>query len=165
MFEFKLPSLGADMDEGKLLEWLVRPGDRVVKGQVVAIVDTSKAAVDVEIWQDGTVHELLVEPGTRMAVGTVMATLLEPGEAPAAKRTRTKTVKAAAAAAVPVVEAPAAKPAPDVSPAPAGRLRVSPAARKRAEALGVELAALSGSGPGGAVTLEDVERAVAAARL
>ena len=48
MFEFKLPSLGADMDEGKLLEWLVRPGDRVVKGQVVAIVDTSKAAVDVE---------------------------------------------------------------------------------------------------------------------
>ncbi|HMV94264.1 MAG TPA: 2-oxo acid dehydrogenase subunit E2, partial [Thauera aminoaromatica] len=120
MFEFKLPSLGADMDEGKLLEWLVRPGDRVVKGQVVAIVDTSKAAVDVEIWQDGTVHELLVEPGTRMAVGTVMATLLEPGEAPAAKRTRTKTVKAAAAAAVPVVEAPAAKPAPDVSPAPAG---------------------------------------------
>ncbi|ENO83525.1 biotin/lipoyl-containing protein, partial [Thauera aminoaromatica] len=136
MFEFKLPSLGADMDEGKLLEWLVRPGDRVVKGQVVAIVDTSKAAVDVEIWQDGTVHELLVEPGTRMAVGTVMATLLEPGEAPAAKRTRTKTVKAAAAAAVPVVEAPAAKPAPDVSPAPAGRLRVSPAARKRAEALG-----------------------------
>ena len=77
MFEFKLPSLGADMDEGKLLEWLVRPGDRVVKGQVVAIVDTSKAAVDVEIWQDGTVHELLVEPGTRMAVGTVMATLLE----------------------------------------------------------------------------------------
>lgn len=165
MFEFKLPSLGADMDEGKLLEWLVRPGDRVVKGQVVAIVDTSKAAVDVEIWQDGTVHELLVEPGTRMAVGTVMATLLEPGEAPAAKRTRTKTVKAAAAAAVPVVEAPAAKPAPDVSPAPAGRLRVSPAARKRAEALGVELAALSGSGPGGAVTLEDVERAVAVARL
>lgn len=164
MFEFKLPSLGADMDEGKLLEWLVRPEDRVVKGQVVAIVDTSKAAVDVEIWQDGTVHELLVEPGTRMAVGTVMATLLEPGEVPPAKRTRGKGAKVAASAAVAAGEAPAAKPAADVSPAPAGRLRVSPAARKRAAALGVELAALSGSGPGGAVTLDDVERAAAAAR-
>ncbi|HEX8961765.1 MAG TPA: biotin/lipoyl-containing protein, partial [Rhodocyclaceae bacterium] len=58
MIEFKLPSLGADMDEGKLLEWKVKPGDAVKKGQVVAIVDTSKAAVDVEIWQEGTVAEL-----------------------------------------------------------------------------------------------------------
>ena len=66
MFEFKLPSLGTDMDEGKLLEWRVKPGDKVKKGQVVAVVDTSKAAVDVEIWQDGTVFELLIEPGTRV---------------------------------------------------------------------------------------------------
>ncbi len=166
MFEFKLPSLGADMDEGKLLEWLVRPGDKVKKGQVVAIVDTSKAAVDVEIWQDGTVHELLAEPGTRMPVGTVMATLLEPGEAPPAKPARRKGAKAAPSAAVPAGEIPvaAAAPAQAAAPAAAGRLRVSPAARKRAEALGVDLAALSGSGPGGAVALDDVERAAATAR-
>jgi biotin carboxyl carrier protein len=65
MIEFKLPSLGADMDEGKLLEWKVSPGDTVKKGQVVAIVDTSKAAVDVEIWSEGTVCELLVSRAKR----------------------------------------------------------------------------------------------------
>ncbi len=165
MFEFKLPSLGADMDEGKLLEWLVHPGDEVKKGQVVAIVDTSKAAVDVEIRQDGTVHELLAEPGMKMPVGTVMATLLEPGEAPPTKTARRKVAKAVPSA-VPAGEAPvaAAAPAQAAAPAAAGRLRVSPAARKRAGALGVDLAALSGSGPGGAVTLDDVERAAATAR-
>ena len=56
MIEFKLPSLGADMDEGTLIEWTVVPGQQVRKGDIVAIVDTTKAAVDVESWADGTVH-------------------------------------------------------------------------------------------------------------
>ncbi|MGC2517851.1 MAG: biotin/lipoyl-containing protein, partial [Burkholderiales bacterium] len=80
MIEFKLPSLGADMEQGKLLEWKVKPGDAVTRGQIVAVVDTSKAAVDVEIWRDGTMFELLLDPGETVPVGTVMATLLEPGE-------------------------------------------------------------------------------------
>ena len=80
MLEFKMPSLGADMDEGKLIEWKVKPGDRVTKGQVVAVVDTSKAAIDVEIWFDGTVRELLTAPGETIPVGAVMATLTAPGE-------------------------------------------------------------------------------------
>lgn len=80
MIEFKLPSLGADMDEGTLLEWRVKPGDSVQKGQVIAVVDTAKAAVDVECWQPGTVHELIAEVGQKMPVGTVMATLLAEGE-------------------------------------------------------------------------------------
>ena len=84
MIEFKLPSLGADMTEGKLLAWHVQPGDRVQRGQVVAVVDTSKAAIDVEIWQDGVVQELLVPVGEKVPVGTVLATLLAPGEVPAA---------------------------------------------------------------------------------
>lgn len=134
MFDFTLPSLGADMDEGKLVEWKVKPGEAVRKGQVVAIVDTSKAAVDVEIWQDGVVHELLIEPGERIPVGAAMATLLEPGE------------KAPVTAAARRREGPA-------------RVRTSPAARKRAEALGVDVARLAGSGPGGAVTLADIEAA------
>ena len=75
MIEFRLPSLGADMDEGTLLEWRVAPGQVVKKGDVVAVVDTSKAAIDVEIWVDGTVDRLLVEVGQKMAVGTPMATL------------------------------------------------------------------------------------------
>ncbi|HJV25251.1 MAG TPA: dihydrolipoamide acetyltransferase family protein [Aromatoleum sp.] len=145
MFDFMLPSLGADMDEGKLIEWKVKPGDAVRKGQVVAIVDTSKAAVDVEIWQDGTVFELLVEPGETIPVGTALATLLGPGESPPEKGTPRRGAAAGGAA------------------GETARLRISPAARKRAEALGVALADLKGTGPGGAVTLADVEAAAAKA--
>ncbi len=62
MIEFKLPSLGAEMDEGTLLEWKVKPGDPVKKGDVVAVVDTSKSAIDVEIWETGTIWELVRQP-------------------------------------------------------------------------------------------------------
>ncbi|HMM54068.1 MAG TPA: dihydrolipoamide acetyltransferase family protein [Candidatus Desulfobacillus sp.] len=160
MIEFKLPSLGADMDEGKLLEWKIRPGDTVKKGQVVAVVDTSKAAVDVEIWSQGTVFELLVEPGETIPVGTPMATLLEAGETPQNARHPPH------AAAAP--QAPAAAPAAASStPEPAagvGRRRISPVARKRAEELGVDIEAVVGSGPSDAVTLADVEQAAGAGR-
>jgi pyruvate dehydrogenase E2 component (dihydrolipoamide acetyltransferase) len=130
MIEFKLPSLGSDMEEGKLLEWKVKPGDQVKRGDVVAIVDTTKAAVDVEIWEEGTVHELLVEAGKTIPVGTLLALLVAPGETPST---------------APVPEAL--------------RRRVSPAARKHAQDLGVDIDAVKGTGPGGAVTVEDVERA------
>jgi pyruvate dehydrogenase E2 component (dihydrolipoamide acetyltransferase) len=132
MIEFKLPSLGADMDEGTLLEWKVGVGDTVKKGQVIAVVDTAKAAVDVECWQEGTIGALVAEVGQKMPVGTVMATLLEAGET-----------------------APKA--------APAARRLISPAARKHAQEKGVDLDAVVGTGPHGAVTLEDVERAAAGA--
>ncbi|MGW2209700.1 dihydrolipoamide acetyltransferase family protein [Streptomyces sp. NPDC001781] len=73
MTAFTMPSLGADMDEGLLREWLVSPGDRVLKGDVVAVVETDKAAIEVECFQSGTVGRLLVEPGTRVPVGTPLA--------------------------------------------------------------------------------------------
>jgi pyruvate dehydrogenase E2 component (dihydrolipoamide acetyltransferase) len=142
MIEFKLPSLGADMDEGTLLEWKVGAGDTVKRGQVVAVVDTSKAAVDVECWQEGTVGELVAEVGQKMPVGTVMAILLEAGEKAGAK--------------------PAAAPATALPPTLARRM-VSPAARKHAQEKGVDLDQVTGTGPHGAVTLEDVEKAAAAA--
>ncbi len=158
MTDFKLPSLGADMDEGTLLEWRVAPGQAVKKGDIVAVVDTSKAAIDVEVWVDGTVQELITKVGERIPVGTVMARLLVPGEAAAAPP------MAVAAPASRVV--PAATPAvpPQAAPAkvgPAARRPVSPAARRRATELGVPLSALAGTGAGGAVTLADVERAAA----
>jgi len=136
MIEFKLPSLGADMDEGKLLAWKVKAGDRVQRGDLIAVVETPKAAVDVEIWQDGVVQELLTQPGTTIPVGTVMARLIGDGEAPA----------------------PAPAPAPVPAAAPA-RHAISPAARKHARELGVDAEKLSGSGPHGSVTVEDVEKA------
>ena len=131
MIDFKLPSLGSDMEEGKLLEWKVKSGDSVKRGQVVAVVDTSKAAVEVEIWQDGVVQELITQPGDTIPIGTVMARLLAPGEKPGEKAK--------------VVEVHERKPS-------------SPAARRRAEELGVDIDEISGTGPHGAVTLEDVEK-------
>lgn len=139
MIDFALPSLGADMDEGTLVAWHVKPGDHVQRGQVVAVVDTSKAAVDVEIWQEGIVSELLVQPGQKVPVGTVLATLRAPGELPAA------------------AEAPADAPPPVA--APAGRRAVSPSARRRARELGIDPERLQGSGVQGSVTLADVEAA------
>ncbi len=90
MIEFKLPSLGADMDEGTLLEWKVHPGDVVKPGQVIAVVDTTKAAIEVECWHDGTVSQLLIDVGAKVPVGTTIAWLAEPGEKPQApERTTT----------------------------------------------------------------------------
>jgi pyruvate dehydrogenase E2 component (dihydrolipoamide acetyltransferase) len=171
MIDFKLPSLGADMDEGTLLEWKVKPGDAVKRGDIVAVVDTTKAAIDVESWVEGTVHELIVQPGETVPVGAVLATFSAQGEEPEAakappapekpetKKAGTKTAGAITAEAKP---APAAAPAAP-PPAPAGRAKVSPAARKRAEELGVKPESLTGTGPQGSITLEDVERAAKAA--
>ncbi len=167
MIEFKLPSLGAEMDEGTLLEWKVKAGDRVKKGDVVAVVDTSKSAIDVEIWEEGTIYELVHEPKETLPVGTVIARLLEPGEtaehAEADKRRKAAEAKAAAPPA-----APSSAPVPGrpLVPAPAAgdaRQRASPAARQRARDLGVDLAAVAGTGPHGAITIEDVDKAAAAA--
>ena len=156
MTDFRLPSLGADMDEGTLLEWRVAPGQAVKKGDIVAVVDTSKAAIDVEVWVDGTVRELLTKVGEKIPVGTVMARLLVPGEQvveipPAPVAPAVRVVRAAAPATLPLA-APAES-------GPAARRPVSPAARRRAVELGVPLTGLAGTGAGGAVTLADVEHA------
>ena len=169
MIEFRLPSLGAEMDEGTLLEWKVKPGDRVRKGDVIAVVDTSKSAIDVEIWDEGTIYELVLGVQETVPVGTVMARLLEPGETPEhAEEEKRRHVAAQAGAPTPSPAMPAA-PAPVAAPTAAspaaatgGRQRVSPAARKLAAELGVALAQVAGTGPDGTITRDDVERAAAA---
>ncbi len=159
MIEFKLPSLGADMDEGTLLEWRIAPGAAVRRGQVVAVVDTAKAAVDVECWQDGTVLDLLIQPGDKVPVGTPIATLLEEGETAETVQRPAHAAKPARPAAAPRSATSAAFAAP-----PASRPRISPAARTRAAELGVDANRLSGTGPQGAVTLADVEAAARQAK-
>lgn len=163
MIDFKLPSLGADMDQGKLLQWHVKPGDSVKRGQVLAVVDTSKAAVDVECWDDGTVHQLVVQPGETVPVGTVLATLLAPGEAaPAAAQAPAAQGTTGPAPAGPTTAGPTtAGPATIAAVAAATRPPVSPSARKRAQELGLAVEALQGTGAQGAVTLADVEAAAA----
>ena len=86
MIEFKLPSLGADMDEGTLLEWKVRPGDAVKRGEVVAVVDTARRRSTSRSGRTARCTSCSSQPGEKVPVGTVLATLLEPGEKPAAAR-------------------------------------------------------------------------------
>jgi pyruvate dehydrogenase E2 component (dihydrolipoamide acetyltransferase) len=162
MIEFKMPALGSDMDEGTLDEWLIKPGDKVTRGQIVAVVDTTKAAVEVECWQEGTVSELLVPVGETVQVGTVLATLLAPGERaekPVRKRPRPSITPAARLSTAPSRPRGAAVTPPTV---PQRRRWVSPAARRLAQSLHVDVDAVSGTGPQGAVIISDVEHAAAA---
>lgn len=160
MIEFKMPSLGSDMDEGTLDEWLVKPGDKVTRGQIVAIVETTKAAVEVECWQEGIVNELVVPVGETVQVGTTLATLTAPGEQAEKQPVPRPSTKAPAKPASAPPKPPSAPAAPPAAP---GRRRwVSPAARRLATSLGVDIDAVSGTGPQGAVTINDVEHAAAA---
>ncbi len=145
MVDFTMPSLGADMDEGTLLEWLVHPGDSVRKGDVLAVVDTSKSAVEVESFHSGVVGPLLVQPGTTVPVGTVLATITEAG-----------------AGASPAPPAPAPAPAPASVLTPADHVH-SPLVRRDAARLGVDLATVHGTGPGATITRADVRREAAPA--
>jgi pyruvate dehydrogenase E2 component (dihydrolipoamide acetyltransferase) len=155
LVDFKLPSLGADMEEGVLLEWKVKPGDRVKKGDIVAVIDTVKAAIDVEIFVNGIVEELLLQPDPekKLPVGTVLARI-NAEESEDVRRSESSAHPGAAGqmpAAAPSVQAPARS-------GPSG-LRVSPAARKRAGELNVDLSAVKGSGPSGEIGIADVEAA------
>ncbi len=157
-----MPSLGADMEAATLVEWKVKVGDTVKRGQIVAVVDTNKGAIDIEIWQDGVVDEILVQPFAKVPVGTALAVVRAAGEAPAPRA----APLAAAALPTPLAVVPPSMPAaaapgpPQVAgPPPSTRPRASPAARGRARDLAVDLAAVRGTGPGGAVTLTDVEEA------
>ena len=165
MAEFCMPSLGADMDAGTLVEWKVKPGDRVARGDLVAVVDTNKGAIDIEIWEDGVVEEIRVGAGTKVPVGTVLAVVRGAREAGAAPPVRAaEALPAAIAPSAPQAGPgpPAVALAPAAGGAPPARTRASPAARARARALGVELSAATGTGPGGAVTVADVEAAARA---
>lgn len=150
-----MPSLGADMKAGTLVQWLIKPGDPVQRGQIVAEVETEKGVVEVEIFEDGVVDRLLVAPPTKVPVGTALATIR--GSATETTPVASSPVVAAAA---PPERTP---PPPEMEAVPVeagGRKRISPLARKRAADLGVDPATLEGSGPGGAVTKSDVERAI-----
>jgi pyruvate dehydrogenase E2 component (dihydrolipoamide acetyltransferase) len=150
-----MPILGADMEAGTLVAWRKQPGDRVRRGEIVAEVETEKGLIEVEIFVSGVIERLLVQPGQKVPVGAVLALVREdaveaapaaapPGQAP--------EVRSRAVGGLPVAPPPAA----------AGRPKISPAARKLAEALGLDLGGIAGTGPDGTVVREDVERAAAA---
>ena len=123
-----MPTLGAFIENGTLTEWKVKPGQRVKRGEIVAVVDTDKAAIDIETFQDGVIVDLVAQPGEKLPVGAVLAHIAEDG-------------------------------APGAVAEVSGHVRASPAARQRAQELGVAIEQILGTGPDGAVTLADVERA------
>jgi pyruvate dehydrogenase E2 component (dihydrolipoamide acetyltransferase) len=176
MGDFLMPSLGADMDSGTVLEWRVRPGDTVHRGDIVAVVDTDKSTIDVEVFEDGVITELLVEPGTEVPVGTVLAHI---GAASGASVAAPSGPEAPAAAEAAPPAATTAAPAgrarrrpahAEAAPArrrpahrPTAHVRASPLARVLAAERGLALEEIAGSGPGGAVIAADVDRAGAPA--
>jgi len=125
MTDFRMPSLGADMEAGTLVEWLVKPGDRVRRGDVIAVVETQKGAIEIEVFSPGVVSELVVPVGTKLPVGTVMARL-DTGAAGQPAPTAAPTPAVVAPAAVPPAAAAPAAPSPAVA-APAAPVAALPA--------------------------------------
>lgn len=171
-----MPALSPTMEEGNLAKWLVKEGDKVSAGDVIAEIETDKATMEVEAVDEGIVAKLVVPAGTEsVKVNALIAVLAEDGEdvaeaakaasgdAPAAAPKAEAAAPVAATASAPVAAAPAATPAP-AAPAPVAkgeRLFASPLARRVAKDAGVELAAVSGTGPHGRIIRKDVEAAIA----
>lgn len=147
-----MPQLGADMSAGKLIQWRKNVGDRVLRGDIIADVETEKADIEVEVFSTGVIEKILIQPGQKVPVGTVMAIIREEGK-PARAEIPEVPREAAPPPRTPVRTVP-----PPTAPKMA-RIRISPVAKKLAADLGVDPASVSGTGPGGRITLEDVQRA------
>jgi pyruvate dehydrogenase E2 component (dihydrolipoamide acetyltransferase) len=161
MYEFRMPSLGADMESGTLVEWLKKPGDPIARGDIVAVVETEKGAIEVEIFVPGVLEQWLAQEGATIPVGTPMALIATQEETPAPQ-----PVPVHIPAPRPI--APAAPAAPPAAAAPpalyaGGRVKASPAARAYARAHKIDLAAIAPSRPGGALLRADAERGAGAA--
>ncbi|MFM1900773.1 MAG: hypothetical protein RLZZ216_1349 [Cyanobacteriota bacterium] len=176
-----MPALSSTMTEGKIVEWLKQPGDKVARGESVLVVESDKADMDVESFNEGYLAAVLMPAGSTAPVGETIGLIVEteaeiaeaqakagsgggaaaaPAQPAAAASSPAPVAAAPTAAAVPAPAAPAtpvaAAPAPVASN---GRLVASPRAKKLAAQMGVNLAGLRGSGPNGRIQAEDVERA------
>jgi pyruvate dehydrogenase E2 component (dihydrolipoamide acetyltransferase) len=157
--DFRLPALGADMESGTLTQWLKQPGERIRRGQVLAVVETTKGLIDIEAFDDGVIEELVVQPGDTVPVGAVLARIASEAATTAAPAPPATAVATVAPPEVTPVSGPAtAREVTPVAGARAARRRISPAARRRAQELGLDLATVEGRGPDGLVRIEDVER-------
>jgi pyruvate dehydrogenase E2 component (dihydrolipoamide acetyltransferase) len=148
------------MEAGTLVVWNVQPGDRVKRGDIIADVETDKGIIEVEVFEDGVIDQLLVQPGTQVPVGTVLA-IIHAAAAPTAPAIGAAAVAPTAPLGRPEERHPPA-PSQGLLAAPGKRLRVSPLARRLATELGVDLSTVQGTGPEGAIERADVERAAAA---
>ena len=163
--EIKMPALSPTMEEGTLAKWLIKEGDTVKSGDLMAEIETDKATMEFEAVDEGVVGKILVAEGTdNVKVGTVIATLIGEGEDASAAPTPAPA-PAAKAEEAPKAEVPAPAPAPTPAKAngaapPSGdRIKASPLAKRLAVEKGLDLASVSGSGPNGRIVKADLEGA------
>src|SRR3569623_1296396 len=161
--EIKMPALSPTMEEGTLAKWLVKAGDSVKSGDLMAEIETDKATMEFEAVDEGVIAEIVVPEGTdNVKVGAVIAILAGEGEDDAVAAKPAPKAEAAKPAAVKEApkSAPAPSPAPAAAPAASGdRVKASPLARRIAAEKGVDLGAVQGSGPNGRIVKADVEGA------
>lgn len=157
MADFCMPSLGSDMAAGTLIEWRVNVGDRVRRRDIIAVVETDKAAIEIEVYEDGVIESLLVQPGQKVAVGTVMAVIAQ--EAGPVASAQPVLENAHPAGAAPEVEQKREQTLPAESASGMQWYKASPYARKLAAERAIDLATLQGTGPDGVICAADIERA------
>ena len=171
----EMPKLSDTMTEGTVVRWLKSVGDQVEIGDEIAEIETDKATMAMEAFDEGILSEILIEEGAKAEIGATLAVLRDEGEgdpAPAAPVAEPEPAPVKPASPTPSPGEPepgAADPAPSAAPpvtedtpqapAPSERIKASPLARKLAVAHGVDLSGLSGSGPGGRIVKKDVEAA------
>ena len=169
-----MPALSSTMTEGKIVEWLKQPGEKVARGESVLVVESDKADMDVESFQDGYLAAVLMPAGSTAPVGETIGLIVETEAEIADAQAKAPSAPAAAPAPAPApaptpaavqTPAPTPAPAPVAAPAPSapvvndGRIVASPRAKKLASQMGVDLATVRGSGPHGRIQAEDVEQA------
>lgn len=155
MIEFTMPSLGADMEAGTLVEWLVKPGDIVKRGDIIAVVDTQKGLIDIEVFEEGTINEILIKENEQVPVGTLMA-LIAPGQEAVTKKEEyipAKNIEEEKIAGEKAIEKITIKEMPR-------GIKASPLAKRIAAEKGIDLTNVKGTGEGGAINKEDVEKAI-----
>ncbi|MBL9071075.1 MAG: pyruvate dehydrogenase complex dihydrolipoamide acetyltransferase [Sphingopyxis sp.] len=175
--ELKMPALSPTMEEGTLAKWLVKEGDAVKSGDLLAEIETDKATMEFEAIDDGVVSQILVAEGTdNVKVGTVIAVIAGEGEqASSAKAAPAPAVASPPAAKAEPAPAPAPAPTPEPAPSPApaapaaaavstdGRVKASPLAKRLAAEKGIDLSTIKGTGPGGRIVKDDLDGAPAGA--
>ena len=156
MIEFLMPSLGADMEAGTLVEWRKKPGDTVKRGDIIAEVETQKGLIEIEVFDEGIIGELLIKEGAKIPVGTVMALINPSGTVLETKETTTQKT---AIAIQPTEEKTIEKVREEKSEA--RTIKASPLAKRMAAENIIDLSQIQGTGEEGAITKEDVENAIA----
>lgn len=165
MIEFKMPSLGADMEDGILRSWRVKPGDSIRRGDIIAEVEVQKGNIDIECFDDGTIVELLIKENEKVPVGSVMAIIQPLNDTTSTPASEIETTPLAAPPVIP--EPPIRKISepelpPKIPAVAAAEIKASPLAKRLAAENKLNLSDIKGTGEGGVITRDDVEKALAA---